>query len=348
MSRVTIKDVAKAANVSIATVSNVINGTGRASGETIRKVNRIIEEMQFRPSTAARNLKDKKSHLIALVVPFQGKDGRLADNPFYWQLVSAIEEATRSRNVHVIPVGVSEDENFAFVRERHLDGLIVVGTRDDARALEQLLSLDVPCVFMDSYLSDPDLHQVCLDDEMGGYLGTKHLLALGHRRIALLTGELKDGDVNRRRLDGYRRALEEAGVDYGEDLIFQEPVSAEGGYQAAQRVVDPRNRISAVFACSDIAAMGLVKGLHEFGVHVPGDVSVMGFDDTWFSCYMVPALTTVHQDIAHRGKAAVDLLFRQIDGEPAELRKVVLPVSLKVRQSTAVYQPDEREANKPG
>ncbi|HZG74454.1 MAG TPA: LacI family DNA-binding transcriptional regulator [Paenibacillus sp.] len=336
--RTTIKDVARIANVSIATVSNVLNGTGRVAPETIRKVQRVIEELNFAPSMSARNLKDKKSQLIAVVVPFLEK-GRLQDNPFYWQLVSGIEEGARNHRLQVILIGVDEQETFSFVHERHLDGLIVVGVFEGSDVLQKVLSLNIPTVFMDSYLSDPNLYQVYLDDELGGYIGTKHLLALGHRRIAILTGQLIEGGVTYKRWLGYRRALEEAGVPYLEELVLEEPTSPQGGYHSAQIVGDKSKHISAVFAFSDVAAMGLIKGLHEIGLTVPRDVSVMGYDDIFYCDYMIPALTTVRQDIVLKGQTAVKLLLLQEEGvgDAAE-RRVVLPVNLKVRQSTAPWR----------
>ncbi|MBW7476802.1 LacI family transcriptional regulator [Paenibacillus oenotherae] len=334
MGKVTIKDVAKKANVSVTTVSNVINNSGRTSPDTIRKVKQVIEELQFSPSASARNLRDKSSHLIAVVVPFLEK-GRLQDNPFYWQLVLGIEEGARNHQFHVILLGVDEEENFSFVSERHLDGLIVVGTFEGTPILKQIQALDVPCVFMDSYMSEFNLYQVLLDDEMGGYLGTKHLIGLGHQRIALLSGKLQQNGVNYKRWLGYRRALEEAGLPYDPELVREEPVSTAGGYQASQYITDPRMNITAVFVFSDVGAMGLIKGLHELGVHVPRDISIVGFDDLFYTDYMIPSLTTVNQDVIERGNIAVRLLLDQIVGESRDdARKVVLPVSLKVRKST--------------
>ncbi|QMV41206.1 LacI family DNA-binding transcriptional regulator [Cohnella cholangitidis] len=335
MGKVTIKDVAKKANVSVTTVSNVLNNSGRTSPDTIRKVRQVIQELEFSPSASARNLRDKKSHLIAVVVPFLEK-GRLQDNPFYWQLVLGIEEGARNHQLHVILLGVDDEESFSFVKERHLDGLIVVGTYEESPIFKKILSLDVPCVFMDSYLSDPNLYQIYLDDEMGGYLGTKHLISLGHRRIALLTGKIQKDGVNYKRWLGYRRALEEADLPYDAELIREEPVSTVGGYQAAQYITDSRRNISAVFVFSDVGAMGLIKGLQELGVQVPRDISVVGFDDLFYTDFMIPSLTTVKQNIAERGHITVQLLLEQISEESrSDSRKVVLPVSLKVRQSTA-------------
>lgn len=334
--RITIKDVAKTANVSIATVSNVLNGTGRVSPSTIQNVRQVIEELRFFPSTAARNLRDKRSHLIGVVVPYLEK-GKSQDNPFYWNLVSGIEAGARNHQFHVLLLGVNENETFSFVQERHLDGLIVVGMFEGSLILERILRLQVPCVFMDSYLSAPELYQVYLDDRLGGYLGTKHLIGLGHKRIGVLTGKLQEGGVNYERWLGYRQALEEAGINYESNLVIEGPISMLGGHQSAQKVGNRVNQISAVFSFSDVGAIGLIKGLNEIGLVVPRDISVMGFDDLSYSEYMLPPLTTVRQDIILKGQTALQLLLDQVnDITTINERRVVLPVELKVRQSTTL------------
>jgi LacI family transcriptional regulator len=332
--RVTIKDVAKSAQVSIATVSNVLNGTGRVAASTVQRVQAAIAELNFSPSMSARNLKDKKSSLIAVIVPFLEK-GRLQDNPFYWQLVTGIEEGARSEKLHVMLVGVEPDEQFSFVKERHLDGLIVIGIFEGTDIYDRILKLNVPCVFMDSYLKNDELYQVGLDDELGGYIGTKHLLSLGHQNIALLTGTLLEEGVNHRRWLGYCQALKEANAAYRKELIFEAPTSSISGYRTASQIVARGQDITAVFALSDVLAIGLIKGLHDLGIVVPNELSVMGFDDNQNSRYMVPALTTVHQDIVLKGQTAVKLLSAQMEADTDVERKVVIGVELTIRQSTA-------------
>ncbi|MEF2968904.1 LacI family DNA-binding transcriptional regulator [Paenibacillus sp. M1] len=335
--KVSIKDIAKIANVSIATVSNVINGTGRVSADTKNKVNKVIQELQFVPSASARSLKDKNSHLIAVVVPFVEK-GILQDNPFYWELVRGVENGARNHEVQVILLGIDEHEDFSFVRGRHLDGLIVVGVYEQSPAYRKILSLGVPCVFLDSYLSDPALYQVDLDDEAGGYLGTKHLIGLGHRAIAVLTGRLEQGGVNYFRYQGYLRALRESGIPENPDLVLEIDSSIQGGYQAAQRLGHHKDGITGVFAFSDVSAMGLIRGMHDIGMRVPEDVSVVGFDDIFYTQYMIPSLTTIRQDIVSKGQAAVTMLLDQINGTATTSRRVTVPVSLIVRQSTNSFR----------
>lgn len=335
---ISINDVAKEANVSIATVSNVLNGKGRVSGITERRVRKVIEELGYAPNLLARNLKTNQSGLIGLVVPTV-KPGRLKDNPFYWDLLAGVEEAARERDFHIILAGIEEsEETFSFVRERQLDGLIVVGAGEGSTAIERVQALDVPVVFVDNYIRNPKLYQVCLDDRLGGLLATKHLIEMGHTRIAVLIGDIQMERIQhygvlQERWSGYRMALEESGIAYDPSLMIQYPTSVEGGYRAAEWL-NQHDDVTAIFSFSDISAMGILKGLKESGRKVPGEVSVIGFDDLFMSGYTHPPLTTVSQNIQVKGMAAVSLLYNQMDRVSEFSRKVVLPVELMIRETT--------------
>jgi LacI family transcriptional regulator len=343
--RISITHVAEKANVSIATVSNVINGKGRVSKKTVDRVNKVIKELGFSPSMAARNLKAISSQMIGVVVPGLGHKGRLHANPFYWDLVSGIEEGARDREFHVMLTSVSEEEEtFSFVKERHLDGLIVVGGDEEMKAMDQLLNLDVPRVFVDSYLADPNLYQVLLDDQAGGYMAARHLTELGHKRIALITETMGDHEgVNYNRYLGCQKALEEAGISLDEELIFTKAVttSAKAGYEAVRELLKSVDDITAIITFSDIKAMGIIKYLTSHNIKVPNDISVVGFDGLFFSEYTTPSLTTVYQDTVRKGQEAMELLLDQIDGKKAatERRKVVLSPELRLGDSTAPIAP---------
>lgn len=343
MDRPTIKDIAKMANVSIGTVSNVINGKGRFSEETRKKIEKILKQSNYMPNVAARSLKDKLNPLIALVVPYAPR-GKVFDNPFFSQLISGIENGARDRKFHVIFTGAKDELDLSYLLEKNINGLIVFGANENTEFLEDIQKLRLPTVYMDSYLSDPDLYQVLLNDEMGGYLGTKYLISLGHRSIIVISsgwlGDVENADsVVDSRLLGYRKALEEAGIEFSQDLVIEGPFSVEGGYHAAQQVLQLRHRATACFAFSDIVAMGLVKGFYDLDIFVPNDISVMGFDDLYFSEYLTPGLTTIRQDIFGRGQSAVKLLIDQIENKcNLQDRKIISPVSLKVRQSTGVLR----------
>jgi LacI family transcriptional regulator len=336
---ISISQVARVAKVSIATVSNVVNGKGRVSSATMKRVQKAIDELGYVPNLLARHLKTSQSRLIGLLVP-TAKPGRIRDNPFYWDLLAGIEAEARDRSFHIILTGVEEEEEaLAFVRERQLDGLLVAGAYQNLGAVDKIRRMDIPCVFIDSNLKDPHLYQVCLNDRLGGYLATKHLLELGHRRIALFIGDISMENIHQygvlqERWLGYRMALHEAGLLYDPGLIICLPTSAQGGYMAVEWLTGANN-VSAVFSLSDIAALGLMKGLRDKGWSVPKQILLVGFDDICLSGYALPGLTTVSQNIYMKGQAAMKLLMDQIESKSSFSRKVVLPVQLKIRETTA-------------
>ncbi len=335
---VSIVDVAEAAGVSIATVSNVINDKGRVSEATRKKIEQIIVQLGYTPNLTARNLKTRKSDLIGVVVPTM-QPGRLQDNPFYWDLLAGVEEGARDRNFHIILTGIDEStETFSFVKERQLDGLIVVGTNEGSPAIPKILGLRIPTVFIDSYLADAMLYQVFLEDRKGSYQATRYLIELGHRRIALLMGDIPleqipyYGVLHERWL-GYCDALEEADIPYDPALMIKLPTSLEGGYEGADQLIELSD-VTAIFSFSDVSAMGLLKRLRERGKRVPEDYSVIGFDNLFMSNYTSPSLTTVAQDIVEKGQAAIGMLLDQIDGRPIMNRTIALPVDVIIRETT--------------
>lgn len=221
------------------------------------------------------------------------------------------------------------------MRDRNLDGVIVIGTSDESPLVAQLKGYGVPFVVLDSYLSDPEVFQVHLDDRMGGYVGAKHLIDLGHRRIAFITDLLLDRGLNYKRWLGYKTALEEHQIEYDPNLIIESGLTFDGGYHAAQQIFQKDGDVTAVFVLSDVTAIGLIKGLTELGYSVPGTISVLGFDDIRYTEYSSPPLTTINQNIIDKGQRAVRLLLDQIEGVPPIQKNIVLPITLKVRQSTA-------------
>lgn len=335
--QVTIRDIAREANVSIATVSNVINNKGRVSEETRALIEELIRKYNYTPNLAARSLKNKNSHLISVVVPYLTK-GQFEDNPFFWQVMSGIETGASSKNFHVMLSAMSNSPDMSFIKERQLDGIVVVGVHESSEHYLAILELDIPCVFMDSFISAPEVYQVNSDDRWGGYLGTRYLISLGYDRIILVSGVERDIDerfgVIYQRWSGYKQALEEANIPYQPELVIKAGNTMLGGYHAAQKVVSLLDKKTAIFVLSDIAAMGLIRGLNELGISVPRDVSVMGYDDIFYADFMVPSLTTIRQDIFNKGKQAVKLLLAQIENRDIEEKSLLLPVELKIREST--------------
>ncbi|MGE5676001.1 MAG: LacI family DNA-binding transcriptional regulator, partial [Mycobacterium leprae] len=308
--RVTIRDVAERAGVSVATVSNVLSGRRKFAPETKERVDRAIRELQFYPAAAARQLKSRRTQTIGVLFPGVDLPGDLAGNPFYWQLLSAIEAEGRGLGYRVMFAQVTPDDDLAFVLERNLDGLVILGAYAEFPLVERAVALGRPLILIDSYV-ERDCGQVRIDDYQGGYQATQHLIALGHRRIALVTGTRRQHGVHHERYRGYRAALAEAGLM---ELVTEGPVTVEGGCDMASQLLRRTDPPTAIFASADNLAFGVLAAARELGLSVPGRLSVVGFDDLPLSSLVTPALTTIRQDTYEKGAMAVRLIDQAYAG----------------------------------
>lgn len=332
---ITIHDVAKHANVSIATVSNVINQTGRVSEKTVLLVKETIKKLGYYPNISARTMKKKSSNLIGIIIPFLAEEGNLHDNPFYWNLVSGIEKISRKNDFHIV-LSIITNQNIVdlnFVKERDLDGVIIIGALQDTPLVNEIESLGIPSVFIDSYLKDEDAYQVYLDDRQGGYVGVKYLLDQGHQHIGIIGGDKNVNGVMQARYEGAKKACINKNISIDNLFYIDTPVSMKSGYEAGQMIID-HPKVTAVFCFSDIIAIGLLKFFKEHKINIPDDYALLGFDNIEASEYTMPALTTIDQNAVEKGKVAAELLIEQIIGKQPRLRKIVLPIDLVKRDST--------------
>ena len=331
MARVTIKDIAAAASVSTMTVSNVINGrAAKASTETIERINSAIKTLGYTPNMSARALVSSSSRMIGVLIPFtEDRNQLLLDNPFYAEMVSGIESALRARGYYMMLSGVGEaDTRLDTISHWSVDALIVLGVYREA-LYDRLRQLDLPTLMIDSYIDEPSFYRLGIDDEQAAFEATRHLIAKGHREIALVTGVIRSGGVVEQRHAGYRRALAEAAITYDVARIFAQSVTFEWGVEAAEGVA---RTSTAAFCSADLIAAGLIAGLHKNGKRVPEDVSVMGFDNLSVARIVYPALTTVDQSILEKGRVAGNLAVAML-GKEKPARETVMPVRIVERDS---------------
>ena len=332
--KATIRDVAAAAGGSVATVSYVLNGKKKVSEQTRNEVLDVIRRLEYVPDLNARGLSKKDTRLIGVVVP-QTEPGStlMFRNNFYSEILGSIEYHARQNGYHVLISATDVTEDYLnLIRERNLDGVIIIGTYQN-RFFSQLKQLEVPVVLVDSYCKYDWFHAIRIDDERSSWMATRYVLEAGHRKIALVSGLLHDSGVMQKRFKGYREALEEFGVPYREEYLFEETVDYDSGVAIAQRIAREKTDVTAVVATADIFAIGLMKGFYEAGVRVPEDISVMGFDDLDISAYLTPGLTTVRQQISLKGERAVTLLVQNMENPSMPRVEEVLPVSLVERDS---------------
>ncbi|NJN53793.1 MAG: LacI family transcriptional regulator [Anaerolineae bacterium] len=329
---VTIVDVAQEAGVSYSTVSRVVNNKSYVKPDTREKVLQAMTHLGYQANLQARSLAGGRSHVIGLLVVdlatqymgelIHGIDDILAANQYELMLYTTHRRKTKeSVYVNMMARGLA-------------DGLLIVLPRELDVYLESLRQRDFPYVLIDQLSTDESDLSVTATNYQGGYDATKHLIELGHRRIGTITGWM-DLISARHRLEGYEAALADHGIPFDRDLVIEGDFSQGCGFNGASQFLDLPTPPTAVFASNDISAMGVIDAARSRGLNVPGDLSVIGFDDIPMSAIFSPQLTTMRQPLQEMGKTATQLLLSLIDRQRERPASIVLPTELMHRESTA-------------
>jgi len=331
----TIKDVARLAGVSTATVSHVINETRYVSAELQERVLHAMEALNYRPNVLAQGLRRGETHTIGLVVPDNA-------NPFFAEVSRVVEDVGFDRGYSVILCNTGDD----LERERvyidvliakQVDGIIFIAAGDHHEHLVELTSANVPLVLADRDVKQSRADVVLVDNEQGGYRATGHLLDLGHQRIGCIAGP-SEATPSADRVKGYERALREAGASVYERLVVQGDFRYKGGEEAADRLLGLDSPPSAIFACNDLMAIGTLRAIRKAGLRVPEDISVVGYDDIPLASAVSPPLTTVAQPVTELARISTELLLSRIEDEaPRDLERIVLDTDLVIRDSSGPH-----------
>lgn len=334
MYTVTIKDVAKKAGVSVATVSRVLNGTGAVKEQTRQAVEDAIEALQYSPNGLGRNLRRQETKKILVVLS-------TISNQFYSRVVRGIEDRAAEEGYQVL-LGTTRDRietlrrYFGMLQTRQVDGAIFMSTHFSGAEEKEFLEGGYPIVCACEPVDDPQVSYVGINDELAAREAVGYLISCGHRKIALLCGGsfMKDiyGSSDLREY-GYRREMEENGLPVPPEYLIREGMTYNSGKRAAHYVLSLPELPDAIFSCSDAGAVGLIRTFLEQGIRVPEDISVMGFDNTAMSEVYYPSVTTVSQPQYEIGRCAMELLLRQMRDENGDNR-VVLPHEIVCREST--------------
>lgn len=325
----TIKDVARVAGVSVATVSRALNGAENVLPDTRQRILDIARELRYAPSGAARSLITRKTDTVGALLPdLHGE--------FFSELIRGIDQAARARGLHLLLSSSHDDAHEAAAALRamngRVDGLIVMSPHADDDFLSQNLPPTLPAVLLNSGVRRPAQRVFAIDNFGGARAMTEHLVAQGRRRIAFLGGPAANFEA-RERERGYRAGLPAA----AEPWLLEGDFSEAGGQRAAARLLalPPAQRPDAVFAANDIMAIGLLGALQAAGVQVPGDIALAGFDDIPIARYVSPPLTTMQVPIAALGSQALDALADSLDmpDPDPDTTAIVMPVALVVRRS---------------
>jgi LacI family transcriptional regulator len=332
-SRPTIQDVARRAGVSRQTVSRVLNNKGEVRPGTRDRVLAAIEELNYRPNAVARSMVRGHTCTLGCISP------SLTDFTFASIIEGAQAEARRLGYFILTGSAPTEQEVESLLEEflhRQVDGLIVFNPYADGRFryLHPLIETGIPVVYLGNTARGEPVSSVRCDDQNGGYQATRYLLDLGHTAIATVTGPPNEECVGDR-LNGYRRALEERGLPADDRRVVSGNWSALSGYQATRSLLESGARFTAVFAQNDQMAVGAIRALREAGLRVPGDVSVIGFDDIPLASYFDPPLTTLRQPMAELGEHAARLLIAAIREPHTPPQRLLIPARIVERASCA-------------
>lgn len=330
---VTIKDVAKLANVSLGTASMAINNKPGISEATKLNVLEAVKKLKYRPNHYARSLITNKSSTIGLIVTD-------ITNPFFGLIVSSIQKVAEENGYHIL-LGISNDKNkkekkiVDYFVSRNVEGVIIVPTLDKENDLSHIYNLrhmDIPFVFVTTAYKGIEADCVMTDLGKGTYELTKYLLKNGHRKIFFISGynELITSSV---RIDGYKQAFKEFNIFYDNEWILECYPDFEAGYSITSQILD--NGIpDAIISINDVLAMGVMKNLKDNNIKVPEQVSVAGYDDLLYTSILETPLTTVKQPICDLCSFAVDILINRINDNTTPVKKVYLEPQLIIRKST--------------
>ena len=323
-----IRDVARLAGVSVATVSRALSNPEKVSDESLEKVHNAIAQVGYRPNMLARNFRSARAYAIVVLVPDIA-------NPFYSLFIRALEDRAQQKGYAVLlgdtrGTPEREMEYIRRVETRLADGIVQL--RPSSEKSQNNIPADIPCVNACGceFTTGPSIR---IDNRAAAKTMVNYLISLGHRRIGVISG-LKDNPHAIDRLEGYKEALAEAGIPFEKDLIAEGDFTMWSGLNAAFQFCNMKIRPTAVFSMNDEMAIGAMQTLKNQGIRIPEDMSVTGFDDIAYSKYSDPSLTTISQPAEEMGKMAMDMLLKVIEGEPLSQRECVLPTEFIIRKST--------------
>jgi len=332
VNNVTIYDVAREANVSMATVSRVVNGNPNVKPTTRKKVLEAIDRLGYRPNAVARGLASKKTTTVGVIIPD-------ISSIFYSELARGIEDIATMYKYNIILSNSDQNTD----KELHLlntmlgkqvDGIVFMGGNITDVLVEEFKRSPVPIVLAASVEEQAQTPSVNINYEQAIYDSVQLLVEKGHKRIAFVSGPMSEPINSMRKLAGYKRALEEAGIAFDDALVAEGDYSYDSGIESLAHLLEQSDKPTAVIAATDEMALGVIHGAQDRGVSIPDDLEVIGFDNTRLSLMVRPQLTTVVQPTYDIGAVAMRLLTKLMNKEQVDDQIVELPHRIEERQST--------------
>ena len=330
---VTIKDIARELGISINTVSRALNDKPDVSQETRLRVLDRADRLGYVPNTLARSLVAGETCTIGLIC---------SDlvNPFYARIAQGVEETARADGYTTIIASTNEDDEAErqavdLMRSKRVDGMVISPTQQSHDHIARLIQEHIPFILVNRHVDEFQTDYVINNNQHGAYQAVQHLVSLGHQRIAHITGPLRISSV-RERISGYKQALEKNGIRFDTELVIHSELTLESGYKTVLELLQAENRPSAIFTYSDHLAIGAIKAIRELKLSVPGDISLVGYDDIEYAQFLDIPLTTVHQPMYEIGQRAVFNLLDMMksdDFTPGQHQEILEP-ELVIREST--------------
>lgn len=326
----TIKDVAKAAGVSTATVSRVFNNVGPVDEETRKRVRQVARQLRYAPSAIGRSLSTRRTDALGLILPDLFGE-------FFSEVLRGSDQTAQQSHYHLV---VSSSHNnkdeiraaLAMMRGR-VDGLVIMSPHIDAETLNENLPHTLPVVLLNCYVQSNGFDALNIDNFGGAYAMVKHLQHHGHKRIAIIKGSENNFDAAER-LRGYRTAMKESGVELDSRWEGEGSFSEESGFNAARVLLTRSPRPTAIFACNDSMAIGALSALRDAGIQLPQEIALAGFDDVPIAPYLTPALTSVRVDIHNLGVKAIETLLHAVRNKNThQKQQTILHTTLSLRES---------------
>ncbi|WP_195891933.1 catabolite control protein A [Neobacillus dielmonensis] len=332
MNNITIYDVAREASVSMATVSRVVNGNPNVKPVTRKKVLEVIERLGYRPNAVARGLASKKTTTVGVIIPD-------ISNILFAELARGIEDIATMYKYNIILSNSDQNKD----KELHLlntmlgkqvDGLVFMSGHITPEHVEEFEKSPVPIVLAGSMEESEKIPSVNIDYEQAAYDSVKEFIDKGHKHIAIVMGPVYEPDISNKKLDGYKRALEEAGVPFNEELVVEGDYTYDSGIEAFDKLLEAEHKPTAIFVGADEMALGVIHGAQDKGYSIPDDFEVITSDNTRLTLMVRPQLTTVVQPLYDIGAVSMRLLTKLMNKEKVDESIVVLPHRVEHRQST--------------
>lgn len=329
---VTIYDVAREANVSMATVSRVVNGNPNVKPTTRKKVQEAIDRLGYRPNAVARGLASKKTTTVGVIIPD-------ISNIFYSELARGIEDIATMYKYNIILSNSDQNKDKEFhllntMLGKQVDGIVFMSGNITEEHVEEFEKSPVPIVLAASVESTNTVPAVTIDVEQAAYDAVTEFANKGHKKIAFVTGPLNEPINGEKKLNGYKRAIEDAGLSYNEELVIEGDYTYDSGIEGFERIHELANKPTAVFVGTDEMALGVIHSAQDLGYSIPNDFEVISFDNTRLALMVRPQLTSVVQPMYDIGAVAMRLLTKFMNKENVEEQIVTLPHRIEFRHST--------------